>query len=285
MSGKPGSGNPVRGKLDIICQTPTNFIIAVPETNNLVFKCQSLYTNNAVVAKTTFTNPGAIEYEAAIYERLGDHPRITKCYGVGEIAPNIKALILERSSIGCLREYTVKHLNDPHPPMAARLRMVQDFAEGVAHLHACGVIWCDTSPRNTLLFTEDWRLKLCDFGTAQFKDVVKDQYEPGKGMYEITYSLPPRGREGDKELPPMAEELFALGSAIFEITEWKMPYFEEGELIADTKYFHDELPEPSQDNPARDIIRKCWQEEYEAVVDVIRDLEVVRSSWPILSIQ
>ncbi|KAK0621978.1 kinase-like domain-containing protein [Bombardia bombarda] len=188
MSSKPGSGNRFRGKFDFICWNPTSHVIAVTGTTKFVYKCQALFTNGAVIDVRTHAAPGSLEHEAAVYKRLGDHPRITKYYGVGEITPNIKAIILERSSIGCPREHTQFRQDDPPPLMAVRPRMAQDFAEGVAHMHACGVIWCDISTRNALLFTEDdWRLKLCDFGTAQFKNAETDQYDLGKGLYETTY--------------------------------------------------------------------------------------------------
>jgi tRNA A-37 threonylcarbamoyl transferase component Bud32 len=67
------------------------------------------------------------------------------------------------------------------PDQSARLQMALQFAEGVAHMHARGVVWGDPSTRNALLF-EKWRLRLCDFA---FSDTL-DEYPPDLYLCEVS---------------------------------------------------------------------------------------------------
>lgn len=262
------AGNPLRGKIDIICYTPWNLVYTRAGDTNTLFKGRQVWGDGKSYEYRHLSFDGALEHEAAVYEKLGDHPRISRCYGLEEVGPDVHALRLERSVVGCVRTYIADHPDRP-PPIGIRLRMAADFAEGMEYLHEKGVTWYDASTRNALLF-DDFRVKLCDFGTAvmagaEFKRVQS---------YETRYSLPLRGRVVD-DLPPLERELFALGSAIYELTEWKVPYhgMTEGEI--DVKVYDDEQPDLTTGNPAADIIRRCWQERYASAGDIVRDLQKI----------
>jgi hypothetical protein len=77
--------------------------------------------------------------------------------------------------------------------------------------------------------------------------------------YEDRSQLPLRGRE-QGELPRIAEDLFALVPAIFEVTEWKLLHQDVDEEEVEMLIARDILPEASSNNPAAEIINKCWQE-------------------------
>jgi hypothetical protein len=62
--------------------------------------------------------------------------RIVKSFGV-ETIPGVKALKLERATIGCAWKHTLEHRDDP-PPIHARLRVALAFAEAMAYLHQEG---------------------------------------------------------------------------------------------------------------------------------------------------
>ncbi|KAL2756697.1 hypothetical protein ACRALDRAFT_1062392 [Sodiomyces alcalophilus JCM 7366] len=63
-------------------------------------------------------------------------------------------------------------------------------------------------------------------------------------------------------------ELFALGTAICEITEWALPYgpIEVDEL--QQKLQQGEYPHVSEDSPVRDVIQKLWRFEYGSAQEV-----------------
>lgn len=73
------------------------------------------------------------------------------------------------------------------------------------------------------------------------------------------------------------KELFALGSAIFEITEWKVPYDDIPELSIPQMVYEDKLPSILEENPARDIIDGCWHERYDMAESIVRELSVIAS--------
>jgi hypothetical protein len=79
-------------------------------------------------------------------------------------------------------------------------------------------------------------------------------------------------------LPRIAEDLFALGSAIFEVTEWKLPHHDVNEDEVEVLMGQDILPEPSTDNPAASIIRKCWQEQYQSAAETVEELKGVQQA-------
>ena len=83
-------------------------------------------------------------------------------------------------------------------------------------MHSKSVYYCDLSCRNVFLF-ENWVVKLGDFGGSKI-----DDRDP-RGAEEVRYELPLRGREWE-ERGYVERELFALGSALYEITAWKQPF-------------------------------------------------------------
>lgn len=97
------------------------------------------------------------------------------------------------------------------------------------------------------------------------------EYEPFQ-CYEVRYQLPARGRD-EGEVPRMAEELFALGSAVHEVMEWHVPFLDVPEHELEGLYADDQLPELAGDNLAVDVIRKCWYEEYESAGQVVDELQ------------
>lgn len=144
--------------------------------------------------------------------------------------------------------------------MRTRLALAAQFAEGVAHLHRSRVVWGDLSTRNALLF-DKWRIKLCDFADSDFLgNYPSDWYG-----CEVRYCPPGLDRPHHHDVGMLKREIFALGTAIYEITEWTVPYgpktdVSEDQVIAALRDF--EWPQMSNDNPARSIIRGCWEYAY-----------------------
>lgn len=73
----------------------------------------------------------------------------------------------------------------------------------------------------------------------------------------------------------MARELFALGTAIYEITEWNIPYgIEADEVEVDKALGRGEWPKLSPDNPAEPVVRRCWEFKCRSADEVLKALEV-----------
>ncbi|KAK1771317.1 hypothetical protein QBC33DRAFT_523299 [Phialemonium atrogriseum] len=141
-----------------------------------------------------------------------------------------------------------------------------------------GVIWGDLSTRNALVST-DLSIKLCDFASSVLDGVYP---EFGDYTYEPTYRPALPEAEVD-ELAMMQQELYALGSAVYEIIEWKRPYAEfvdkEGVDIWEVVE-SGVMPEITDHNVAQDIILRCWHFEYESARDVADDLAALITSIP-----
>ncbi|SCV28882.1 uncharacterized protein FFB14_02100 [Fusarium fujikuroi] len=135
--------------------------------------------------------------------------------------------------------------------------------EALKYVHDRGVIWGDVSPRNVLIF-DDLHVKLGDFAGS----ILKGRFP------EVLFTCEPRcwvlGLEGDSTTRSILEkELFALGTAICEITEWTVSYgpIEIDEL--QQKIMDGEYPYVDDSNPVKHVIQKLWHFEYSSAQEVV----------------
>ncbi|TPX14837.1 uncharacterized protein E0L32_004946 [Thyridium curvatum] len=209
--------------------------------------------------------------EALIYKHLGEHPHILHCYGLEEVHPGINSLRLEYAPFGDVRKFIREHKAAPLTK-GVRLRMALDTALGLSHIHARRVQHCDMSCRNLFLF-DNYRVKIGDFGGS----LIEGQDELRGGVCEeAAYELPLRGREFWSR-PARKRELFALGSAIYEIMAWASPYEgqEDGEI--EKKYAKGEFP-TLEGITASNIIQMCWDEKYGSADEVAEALRALIAS-------
>ncbi|KAF5713494.1 TKL kinase [Fusarium globosum] len=97
--------------------------------------------------------------------------------------------------------------------MARCLQVAVDFTEALKYVHDRRVIWGDISPRNVLVF-DDLHVKLCDFAGSILKGKFPELLftcEPG------CWTPGPAGDTATRRI--LEKELFAIGTAICEITE------------------------------------------------------------------
>lgn len=202
--------------------------------------------------------------EAAIYVHLGEHPQILKCFGLEKHCAGVHSLRLELAPLGCLRQYIAEHPHQP-PPLRTQLQMALEVTIGVAYLHGKGVKHCDLSCRNLFLF-DGFRVKLGDFGAS----LLEGSKFTSTFCEESQYELPLRGRQF-RDRPPIKRELFALGSAIYEITAWERPFQDLEDNEVEERYAREEFPS-LEDNIAGLVIQKCWNEEFESADEVLKAL-------------
>lgn len=215
--------------------------------------------------------------EASIYEALGQHDSIVRYLGLEAAVlggagtlPKAWAIRLQRAPYGSLRDYILGTAADP-PKEHIRLGLAVQFAEGVAHIHQRGVVWGDLSARNALLF-DKWRLKLGDFADS---DLVNNYPHNWYGC-EVRYCPPGSDKPQCHSIGTMNREIFALGTAIYEIVEWRVPYGPEAEVSDDeviAALVDGKRPPLTNDNPAGAIIRRCWGFMYESSLQVVDSLK------------
>jgi serine/threonine protein kinase len=257
----------IRARLEPLGRTGLSIVYTEKGNSKSALKAAGFWLDGEMYDHAAFAEDTSnlFKREAAIYEALGSHPCILKCIGV-ELMPDGEeawALRLERAPHGNLREYIGK--NEP-PTMVRRLQVAIDFAETLQYIHDRGVIWGDVSPRNVLVFDE-LHIKLCDFAGS----ILKDRFP------ELLFTCEPRcwvpGREEDSATRSILEkELFALGTAICEITEWTVPYgpIEIEEL--QQKLMDGEYPYVDNSNPVKGVSQKLWHFEYNSAQEAVEAL-------------
>ena len=110
-------------------------------------------------------------------------------------------------------------------------------------------------------------MKIGDFGASTI-----DGYEfADTACEDIEYELPCRGREFD-DRPVLKRELFALGSAIYEIMAWVRPFKGLGDAEVEARYAREEFPSLA-DITAGPVISSCWDELYEGAEEVVVSLK------------
>lgn len=200
----------------------------------------------------------AIEHEAGVYEILGSHPRILPYYGLDPAG-----LRLGRAANGTLREFLKE------TPCSARdkLKWSRQLAEAVNYIHTMQVFHCDISPRNCFI-TDKCDLQLGDF---------QGKYCAPDGTVHHAYSL-----EGAKAYLPRHptridhhSDLFAVGSAIYEIMTGHEPY-EHLDSIDDLEeieaLFRDQKFPSTEGILAHSVIENCWRQRYDSARECVRDL-------------
>ena len=199
-----------------------------------------------------------LEQEKNILEFLGHHPLIAHMHSVSE-----SGLIFEYYPLGSLRDYYSKAL--AQPPYIHRLRWCQQVIEAVTFIHSKGVFHNDLSTRNILL-SSDMNIKICDFGFAT------KQGESMRGMAETRYN---RYRSWKELNVFVTDDLFAVGSLLFEILTGKRPYDDIESLDVERRFQNHVFPSLDSIDPnlAR-IIDKCWNERYSNVKEIERDFHV-----------
>ncbi|KYG40705.1 hypothetical protein M433DRAFT_160030 [Acidomyces richmondensis BFW] len=189
------------------------------------------------------------EVEAAIYEALGKHPHI-----IGYLGQTRFGIKLERGS------RLTEHLGDG-TDLSLKLQWVQQSAEGLRYLHSRGVLHCDLHPDN-LLLDEKKNIKICDFqGKMEKFD--------GTALERVRYCLP-----RPEYIPSVQSDIFALGSTIFRIMTGCDPYQDVPEDEITAKY--ERLEFPATNFICGTQVRRCWQQKYSCVDEVISELASTR---------
>ncbi|KAK4108614.1 kinase-like protein [Canariomyces notabilis] len=256
----------IRARYEPLARTAFSIIYTEKGNTESVLKAGGFWIDGEVYDKPAFAENTSdhLKREVTVYDALRPHPHITACLGL-ELLPGTSeawALRLERSPWGDLRSYILKHTA---PDMCDRLKVAVDFATAVQHLHDRGVIWGDLSTRNAIVF-DGLNIKLCDFSGSSLRN---PRYWPPMPVAEAP-------ADGSVEL-----ELFALGTAICEITEWAVPYGRPEEVDEDAvqrMLARGEYPHVSDDNPARDVIWRLWRLEYRSGGDAVKDLKAILNS-------
>lgn len=152
---------------------------------------------------------------------------------------------MEYMANGTLRSYLEAH----HDRISTtqRHQWICELAEGMELLHSAHIVHCDFSPRNMLL-DETLGVKVADFGCVS----INGSKSSAGGSVRF---YPPRLQT--RELIEPEDDLFALGSSIYEVVTGKPPYVDLDTEQIQCLYRLDQFPDLAGLDFS-DIIRDCW---------------------------
>jgi hypothetical protein len=189
-----------------------------------------------VVLKRYHGDPGETEEGRALAKVAS--PFVARCYGIERIDGEVY-LVVEYIPGRNLAEVRRDGPMDP----ARVVRIMADLAEGVAAVHARGLIHRDIKPANVILH-DDGRPRLVDFGLAAHLGSPR--------LHEIAGSPPymaPEQARGHGDRIDHRVDIFALGGVLYALLTGHPPY--EGPDLGSTLALAEkgEFPPPHQFAP------------------------------------
>lgn len=205
--------------------------------------------------------------ERLIYERLGDHPLVTKYLG-----PLQNGLLFERLKTSIKIHLHYMKEEGKRPTQEQCIRWSIQAAEALAYVHSHGVRQSDISCNNFLLDYED-NVKICDFAGSQIDGgEFFGCSNPSADGPDPRWNWKP----GDGPIP-IANELFALGSVIYEIWTMHTPYEEldTGPRMHELEelYIAQKFPEDTAALLPGNILLDCWYGRFGSAMDVAKALK------------
>jgi serine/threonine protein kinase len=150
------------------------------------------------------------------------HEHVMRVYDYGEDAAG-PFMALEWLPGGTLEE----RLRGGALPGAGAGRIATGIASGLAHLHDRGFVHRDVKPAN-VLFDEDDRAKLADFGLARSADGPGTLTETGTMLGTAAY-ISPEQAAGEPATP--ASDVYSFGVVLFRMLTGALP-FVAGDALA-----------------------------------------------------
>ena len=128
---------------------------------------------------------------------------------------------------------------------------------------------------HNLLLDNDDNVKLCDFAGSSI-DGSKPYVGYGKGFKRPT---------ADPDKINIDDELFALGSTIYEIWTTRRPYQEEPDDAVDEHFRNQQFPEDLMNLPPASIVTKCWRGHYTSAAEIIANLKLLHKDHRVNNLQ
>lgn len=203
-----------------------------------------------------------IAIEKRIYERIGQHPSIVKCIRIES-----EGITLERLLYPLRKRLWDLRATNETPSDTTVFLWAKQIIRGLAYIHSLGVLQADIGCHNILIDKDD-NVKISDFAGASIDG------EKSKVCYET------RSRQPRFQNVTVGTEIFALGTALYELSTTSPPYPdipsdtpEIGKLYAEGRFPN------TKDLLLGEVIDKCWVGRYSEINDVHRDIERLQRQW------
>jgi len=208
--------------------------------------------------EVTRDNALAMTAETNAYKILGAHDQIATCLYISPIAD---ILVLPFYQLGDLKQYTLDHGTNSHLYQWAR-----QMIEAVAFIHSKGVRHSDIKLSQWLL-DKELNARLSDFNACGFDEQPALDLDGIKALgYEQPSHFMPRDPARDNTI---RSDLFALGSALYELERGKCPYTEVREDLI-TGYFATQRFPSLAGLSMGPIIASSWKGEFLTAGQMLR---------------
>jgi tRNA A-37 threonylcarbamoyl transferase component Bud32 len=206
------------------------------------------------------------------------HPNIIFYMGVTFDEENHYYMVTEYSSNGSIFDLLHSQSSQagrrlPHSKNKVLLedglifKIIKEMALATHYLHTKKILHCDLKSQNILL-SEDWTVKICDFGLARYKEKFK---RDNHGKVGTPHWMAPEILRGEQYTE--AADVYSFGVILWELVTGEIPHRGRSvPQIVGSVGFHGQklkLPKPHQDqssshspgsNPYfRKIISRCTQ--------------------------
>ncbi|KAG8385548.1 hypothetical protein BUALT_Bualt03G0056700 [Buddleja alternifolia] len=210
--------------------------------------------------------------EATQLARL-HHPNVIKFIAACR-KPPVFCIVTEYLSEGSLRAYLHK-LENKSLPLQKLISMALDIARGMEYIHSQGIIHRDLKPEN-ILITEDFHLKIADFGIAceeAYCDLLADDPGTYRWMAPEMIKRKHYGRKVD---------VYGFGLILWEFVAETIPYEDMTPIQAAFAVVNKNLRPaiPKDCGPAmKALIEECWslqpgkRPEFWQIVKVLEEFE------------
>jgi serine/threonine protein kinase len=225
---------------------------------------------------------GILEFEYTVFTRLQTptaSERIIRCYAYAPagISNSKESLELEYACNGTLRQHLRKQGRDD-TPLGLRYHWAIQIAEAVIFVHSRGILHGDLNLANVLL-DKELNVKVTDFSFSQIMDSKpRAQWTPPMtSRYQTGYRPP--GME-----TCVASEVYAFGSALYELFTGKRPYEEllssdfSHRAAVDALCTEKKFPDLTAVSGPTKVIMNCWRMDYLCVAEIKAQLELEATS-------
>ncbi len=193
----------------------------------VVYKARDPFIGRMVALKTIspelVSDPEILKrfYREAQSAGTLQHPNIVTIYDLGEAdgRPYIAMEFVEGESLQNIINRRARI------PLAAKLRLVQQFCEGLGHAHKHGLVHRDVKPAN-ILVTNNGNVKVVDFGIVHLEST--DITKAGTFLGTIHYASP---EQINDECVDNRSDLWSLTCVVYEFIAYKKAF--DGSNVAD----------------------------------------------------
>lgn len=177
------------------------------------------------------------------------------------LGPKNYTLTLEEMPNGSLRDYLQANYEGISP--LQRLIWAKQAAEGAQLLHSSKVVHCDLGPRNFLV-AADLSLRIADFSGSSL-DGSQASACPGTRFTRPDFNW--------RTPPKVEDDLFSLGSTIYQLVTGQIPFPELSSDEVETRYAASSFPDVAG-QPCSHIIEGCWAGNISSAQEVVDLLAV-----------